>query len=239
MPRRPRFVEPGLPHHITQRGNNRETVFLSNSDRQLYLRIVKYRLDLHQIRPLAWCLMTNHIHLVAIPSTPESLGLALGQAHSQYALELNRVQDRVGHLWQNRFFSCSLEAGHLWRAIRYVELNPVRAQMVKEAWEWPWSSAAAHVNPGGRDILLDFEWAGDGEWNFPQWRTALGGREAEEDLAAIRRATQVGEPLGSAGFLERLESKTGRRLRVLKKGRPAMEKSIAVGGEGGLFGFTS
>ena len=133
MPRRPRFVLPGVPHHITQRGNNRQDVFFCDQDRVLYLQMLQHHALRHQTRVLAWCLMTNHVHLILIPETPESLALTLGQAHSQYSLEQNRRQRRVGHLWQNRFFSCALEPSHLLAAMHYVELNPVRAGMSGEA----------------------------------------------------------------------------------------------------------
>ncbi len=96
MPRRPRFVVPGVPHHVTQRGNNRQDVFFSDQDRIRYLQILREHLRRHDIRILGWCLMTNHVHLVAIPENMESLALALGQAHSQYALEHNRQRVRSG-----------------------------------------------------------------------------------------------------------------------------------------------
>jgi putative transposase len=240
MPRRARFVKPGLPHHITQRGNNRQEVFTSCGDRLRYIEILAEHLERHGVRVLAWCLMTNHIHLVAIPSDEGSLGLALGQAHSQYALEWNRRRERVGHLWQNRFFSCGLETDRVFAAIRYVELNPSRAGMVGDAWDWPWSSAAAHVTEGTGDILLDAgwrEWTIDarlGEWSFEDWRGLLGGDQMEEEVRTLRRATWTGEPLGSERFVKELESEAGRRLRVLARGRPAKER-FAAEGLGGLF----
>ena len=236
MSRRARFVAPGQPHHVTQRGNKRQEIFLSDAQRQAYIQILQYHLDRHHVRLLAWCLMNNHVHLIAIPSTGKSLGLALGQAHAHYALEWNRSQEHVGHMWQNRFFSCPLEGSHLWRAIRYVELNPVRAGMVHRAWDWTWSSATAHVSPQVRDILLDPEWkewmieARLGGWDFQDWRMALSGSPADGELACIRRATAVGEPLGSEAFLARMEALAGRKLRVLGKGRPNRVKSVAAVG---------
>jgi putative transposase len=234
MPRRPRFVEPGLAHHITQRGNNRQDVFESSADRQCYVKLLLDHLDHHRIRVLAWCLMTNHVHLIAVPDAKESLGLALGQAHSQYSLAWNRARGRVGHLWQNRFFSCPLDASRVLATMRYVDRNPARASMVRNAWEWPWSSAAAHVGAAMADPLLAPDWkewtlgAGFGEWDAQRWAESLGAQQEDQALA-IRRATVTGEPLGPEEFLERLESEAGHRLRVLKRGRPAKAMASSVG----------
>jgi putative transposase len=160
MARRPRFVVPGVPHHITQRGNNRQDVFSSEQDRIRYLQILREHSRRQNVRILGWCLMSNHVHLVAVPGSVESLALALGQAHSQYSLEQNRKQGRSGHLWQGRFFSCPIESKRLMSAIRYVELNPVRAWMTADACDWRWSSARVHTSPEVRDELLDWEWRG-------------------------------------------------------------------------------
>jgi len=117
MPRRPRFVLPGVPHHVTQRGNNRQPVFFSDEDRIRYLHLLREYSRRYESRILGWCLMTNHVHLIVIPGTPESLALTLRQTHSNYSIELNRDQGWVGHLWQNRFFSCPLDPPHLLAAL--------------------------------------------------------------------------------------------------------------------------
>jgi len=231
MPRRPRFVMPGIPHHVTQRGNHREDVFASDQDRRRYLEILRRHSARHGLRFLAWCLMTNHVHLIAIPDHADSLGMALGHAHSQYSLEQNKGQQRVGHLWQNRFFSCPLESAHVFSAMQYVDLNPVRAGMVTDAWNWRWSSAMTHVSTSGaRDVLLDWAWddwiedARLGWWDYPAWKASLGSAIGDSDLERIRRATRLSEPLGSTAFLARLEQQAGRRLRVFAPCRPFSEK---------------
>jgi putative transposase len=243
MPRRPRFVVPGVPHHVTQRGNNRQDVFFSDQDRIRYLQMLREHSRRHDIRMLAWCLMTNHVHLIVIPGAPESLALALGQAHSQYSLELNRHQLRLGHLWQNRFFSCPLEPVHLFAAIHYVELNPVRAGMAAEAWDWRWSSARAHTSPRVHDELLDWSWAkwmADtrlGAWSYGDWKASLLVASRPEELDRIRRANKLGEPLGSDEFIRDLEAKAGRRLRVWAQGRPPREQvTPTAAGQRSLFG---
>jgi putative transposase len=221
MPRRARFVAPGFAHHITQRGNNREAVFFSAYHRRRYLEILGEHATQNGLRVLAWCLMTNHVHLIVIPPTIESLARTLGRAHAQYSLEVNRSSERIGHLWQNRFFSCVLDGAHLYNAMRYVELNSARAGLCVEPWRWPWSSAAAHSSSKTWEPLLDWAWTDWlGGWDHQGWKQQLAIALPDADLQQIRRATSVGEPLCSAEILLHLEEQGGRRLRVLPVGRP-------------------
>ena len=220
MPRRARVVIPGVAHHITQRGNNRQPVFRTPDDYRLYLDLLRRHARRHRAQLLAYCLMPNHVHLIAVPERPDSLALTLGRAHSEYALAWNRAAFRSGHLWQNRFFSCAMQESHAVRAVRYVELNPVRAALVSAPWDWPWSSARAHV-ADGPDPLLDSQWAEYfGGWNFAEWQDILSAGMPDADLEAVRRAARTGEPLGSREFVLNLERRTGTRLRVLDRGRP-------------------
>jgi len=144
MPRVARIVIPGCPHHITQRGNNRQDVFFVDGDRVRYLEILAEQSERFGLTVDGYCLMTNHVHLVATPAGPESLAKAVGRTHWLYTQYVNRLHGRCGHLWQNRFYSCTLDETHFWPAMVYVERNPVRAKRVRRAWEYPWSSAAAH-----------------------------------------------------------------------------------------------
>ena len=108
---------PGRPHHITQRGNNRQAVFFVDDDRRAYLRFLKEQSEVHGLRVLGYCLMTNHVHLLALPAGEESLAKAVGRTHFLYSQYINRFHKRSGHLWQNRFYSCVLDETHLWRAL--------------------------------------------------------------------------------------------------------------------------
>jgi len=231
-----------VPHHITQRGNNRQDVFLSDEDRRRYLEILREHSERHALRILGWCLMSNHIHLVAVPGHERSLARALSEAHSRYSLEWNRRRASVGHLWQNRFFSCPLEEAHLRAALLYVDRNPVRARLVAEAQDWRWSSARVHTDPAAHDVLLDWEWeawmerARLGTWVHEDWKAALTTSSPDEELGQIRRATRLGEPLGSDGFVSALERSAGRRLRVWPRGRPVRKVAAAVGGQLTMFG---
>jgi putative transposase len=229
MPRRARVVIPGIPHHVTQRGNDRQTVFHCDRDWDLYLKILTRHTPNH-LRILGYALMSNHVHLIAIPERAESLARTLQAAHSEYASISNRSLGRSGHVWQGRFFSCPLSPAHLSTALRYVDLNPVRGGLTSSATEWKWSSARAHTNPARRDTLLDLHWAEWlGNWDYLEWRNLLGHAEQEnEEWDALRRSTMTGEPMGSADFIEKLEQEAGCRLRVHERGRPPKAKAYSA-----------
>ena len=219
MPRTARIVVPDVPHHITQRGNNRQDVFFVDDDRRVYLSILKEQSEKFGLDILGWCLMTNHIHLIGRPAGPESLAKALGRTHFRYTQYINRFHGRSGHLWQNRFFSCPLGRAHFWKALLYVEQNPVRAKMVRRAWEYPWSSAKAHVENKSDDGLLNMAY-----WkqisSVVDWRKTLGQMQSDEQVAAIRRNTHTGRPLAEDAFISKLEKLLNKRLRPLPIGRP-------------------
>jgi len=214
-------VLPDIAHHITQRGNDRQPVFFSAEDRRLYLDLLAQHAAAHGTHILGYCLMTNHVHLVATPDREDSLARTLGQTHAEYAQALNRSRERSGHLWQNRFFSCPLDSSHLENALRYVDLNPVRAGLIAVAWEWPWSSARGHCGAGAGDLVLDPDWETRvGAWDRARWQALLATGMTDEDCAKVRRATGTGEPLGPRYFIRRLEQKAGRRLEVYGRRRP-------------------
>ncbi len=144
MSRVARIVVPGFPHHVTQRGNRRADVFEVDADYEAYLRFLKEYADRRGLAIWAYCLMTNHVHLVVVPEREESLGQALRDTHTVYAMHFNGRTDLSGHVWQGRFFSSPLDETYLWAAVRYVERNPVRAGMVERAEAYRWSSAQAH-----------------------------------------------------------------------------------------------
>jgi len=131
MPRNARIVIPGVPHHVTQRGNNRQDVFFVDGDRVRYLDLLRDQCAHEGVRVLAYCLMTNHVHLVAAPGEEDGLQRAVGRSHFLYTQYINRLHRRSGHLWQGRFFSCPPDDAHALDALRYVEMNPVRARMTR------------------------------------------------------------------------------------------------------------
>lgn len=226
MPRKPRCVLPGTAYHITQRGTNGQPVFYANADREAYLGLMAKMLEDAGVRLLAWCLMTNHVHLVAVPQSEDSLEILLRRVHGRYAQMLNVRRSRTGHLWQNRFFSCALDAKHLRRALAYVEKNPVRAGMVERAEDHVWSSARVHLGLETDERgLLDLEfWRGFG--GAQAWRELLLSEEEAAVLRLLRRCTYSGRPFGSEDFLAEFEARFGRRWR-----RWTFEKGLLEGGQ--------
>jgi len=223
MARIARVVIPGVAHHITQRGNNAQDVFFVDDDREAYLELLKQQSDKYGLEVVGYCLMTNHVHLVAKPLKEDSLANAIGRTHFVYTQYINRLHGRRGHLWQNRFYSCALDEGHFWQALRYVERNPVRAKMVRQAWKYPWSSAGVHTGGSDSTGLIDAEaWRHISEGR--DWKETLKGPESEENLRSIRLNTRTGRPLGSDRFLSKVEAMLGRRVRALSVGRPKKRK---------------
>ncbi len=214
-----RVVAVDVAHHVTQRGNARAFVLDSDADRQVYLTLLRECVDLHHLQLLGYCLMSNHVHLIMIPQTREAMAIALKQAHGRYASYWNVGHGSCGHVWQGRYYSCPLDQPHVWTALRYTELNPVRAGLVTRAEDWPWSSAAAHSGSAEPDPVLSMDlWRR--RWNGSEWRRYIAHAEAALEIAAIRRCTHSGRPLGDEEFIENLEKMTQRPLRAKKAGRP-------------------
>lgn len=212
---------PGLPHHVTQRGNRREVVFFDDDDRRHFLDLLSRYAARTGLSIHAYCLMPNHVHLVVVPTTEASLASCLGPVHLRYAQHLNRKQGVAGRVWQGRFYSCPLDEAHFVEAVRYVELNPVRAGLVGRAEEYPWSSAAAHAAGVADGLLADIAELRD---SVGDWSTWLRQPLAEDRLGAIRRGTMTGRPAGDAEFVTRLGERLGRRLTSRPAGRPRRRK---------------
>jgi putative transposase len=223
MARLARVLAVGIPHHVTQRGNARTYVLDSDTDRDVYRALLQEQCELYGVRLLGYCLMSNHVHLVAVPKEADSLAQAMKYTNGRFALYRNTVQRTSGHVWQGRFYSCPLDEAHLWEALRYVELNPVRAALTGQADLWPWSSAGAHCGVVGQDPLVDLRRWQD-RWNPATWQEYLAIGETDSSLATIRRSTHSGRPLGSADFVQDLEKSMRRRLTPQKGGRPSKSK---------------
>jgi len=216
MARLARVVIPGLPHHVTQRGNRRQQTFFNEGDYAAYVELMAEWCREEGVEIWGYCLMPNHVHLIAVPATEQGLRRAVGEAHRRYTRRINFRERWRGYLWQGRFASFVMDETYLLAAARYVELNPVRAGLVAHAAEWPWSSARPHLS--GRDDRLVkvaplLAMVGD-------WTAFLNSALREEELRDLREHARTGRPLGSATFVERLERIVGRVLRPQKGGRP-------------------
>ncbi|HPL63310.1 MAG TPA: transposase [Syntrophales bacterium] len=218
MPRIARAVAVNYPHHVTQRGNNRGAVFFDEKDKAFYLKTLRLYSDKLNVQIRAYCLMPNHVHVLAVPLDTDSLSQCMGRTSMLYTQYVNRKYKRSGRLWQNRFFSTIIEAEtYLWSVMRYIERNPVKAGMVTDPEGYKWSSCKANMR-GKNDLLVR-----GGEW------LDIGGRAAYRKFVMlhdsgmeqrIRRATSTGRPLGSVGFVINIESKLLRRLMPGRAGRP-------------------
>jgi len=224
MPRLARAVAVGFAHHITQWGNNRQDVFFVDDDRRVYLELLKEQAERYALEIIGYCLMSNHVHIVAIPQEEDSLARAVGRTHFRYTQYINRFHRRSGHLWQGRFYSCALDERHFRLAMKYVELNPVRARICRKAWRYEWSSAAAHVDGKARPDLLDLPGWYD-MTSAGRWRKELDAGMAESEIGRLRLNTHTGRPLGSDSFLSKLERLLGRRVRPLPIGRPPKKRT--------------
>ena len=188
-------------------------VFFGEKDRRAYLALLREFGEKHGVTFWGWCLMSNHVHLIAVPKSAESLARAIGGAHQAYTRRINFRKDWRGYLWQGRFFSCPLDEAHAERALCYVENNPVRAKRVQRAEEWRWSSARGHVAGAADEWTARPPFLGDGK----EWRVLLRRGTSEEEVEALRRCTRTGRPLGTTPFVERIERALDR---ILKREKP-------------------
>ncbi len=214
MARIARVVAAEVPHHVVQRGNRRQPVFFSTADYKAYIRLMAAWCGQERVDIWAYCLMPNHVHLIAVPGSERGLARAIGEAHRRYTMRVNQREDWRGYLWQGRFSSYPLDEQYLLAAVRYTELNPVRAGLADRPWQYPWSSAAAHVR-GKDDLLVKVK---PMLGRVENWREYLGTEQDSTDVELIRRHSRTGRPLGSHDFVESLETKAGRPLAPLKRG---------------------
>ncbi len=224
MPRPPRLIVPGLPHHVTQRGNYRQEVFYRDEDRQLYLEMLKEYSRQDGITIQAFCLMSNHVHLLVTPQNRADLPHLLQRLHSEHARSLHWRLQRAGHLWQARYGSVVLDEDHFWTAMVYIEHNPVRARLVDYAGAWRWSSAAAHLK-GADESWLDFSaWRlrFDPEVLEAMLTVGFGGRPncgTTSRSNSVRLAAWLGRVPGPVGARTSRQSSEGKTRTQSRGGR--------------------
>jgi putative transposase len=215
MARLARMVIPGVPHHVTQRGNRRERIFLEPGDEQIYLDLMSAQLKRHAVECWAYCLMPNHVHFILTPSDEIGLARAVGEAHRRYTAYISTRGRWTGHLFQARFASVAMDEPHLMAAFRYVALNPVKANLVARAEDWPWSSAAAHMAGVDSDHVTVTP-ALDRIGDFAAFLADIPKDDAV--WADVLKSEKTGRPAGAKDWIERLEAETGRTLSPQKRG---------------------
>ena len=224
MPRRARNYFPGLPYHLVQRGNNKDACFLEPENYEFYLELWQSASSRYGVAVHAWCLMTNHIHFLATPSTETSLSNTMKVVGSRYAQYINAKYGRTGTLWEGRHRSSLVQSErYLLTCMRYIELNPVRAGMVRRPEEYCWSTYGNNA------------W-GDSGWHQPHdeylslgtsaitrchaYRELFQEQLNFQDLHTIREAAHYCQPVGDDHFRRRIEQKYGMRPGYMKRGRP-------------------
>jgi putative transposase len=224
MARLARAVFPGLPHHVTQRGNGRQQTFYCDADYALYRDLLREHCAAAKVAVWAWVLMPNHVHLILVPSDEDGLRRALARVHRIYAGRIHERLQRTGHFWQGRFGCVAMDEEHCCAALRYVAMNPVRAGLARRAQDWRWSSVRAQlgIEP---DLLTEVAAVRE---RVPDFSALLSAAEDEEAAARLRRAESIGRPVGSAAFLDTLESHYGRRMKPAKRGRRPVEEISAL-----------
>ena len=216
MARFARLVVPGYPHHITQRGVRSMDIFADDRDRQTYLQYMVEEAERCGITFLGWCLMTNHVHLIAVPEQEDSLARAIGNAHRRYTRGKNLEAGVRGYLFQGRFHSCVLDEPHLLAAGRYVERNPVKAGIVSRSQDFPWSSCRYHCSLIDKDPLVRRRQLPKLAGDWPGFLETFDG-EMDQNL---REQTRTGRPLGDDRFVLKVESLTQRTVKGRPPGRP-------------------
>ena len=225
VPRKPRLFIEGYPQHIIQRGNNRQAIFFADSERQQYLEWLGETAEEQGLRIHAYVLMTNHVHLLATPEAPDSVSKTMQAVGRRYVQYINRRHDRSGTLWAGRYRSALVDSASYYLVCsRYIELNPMRAGLVRRRRDYAWSSYRRNAEGRHDDLLREhpvYTALGPG----PEARCQAYSRLFEEEIparqmASIRTATNQGGALGPAAFLEAVEQRLGRPAGVRPRGRP-------------------
>ena len=218
MARIKRIVIPNTPHHITQRGVRSMNIFFKHEDYEYYKELLFTQCKLHDLKIISYCLMTNHVHIIAIPRNKDSLSKAIGETHRLYTRKINFEQKVKGHLFQERFYSTPLDEEHFLYALRYVEQNPVKAFMVKYPWDYEYSSAKYRLNLVKEDKLLSNYESIDNIVNYKEFL------QETTQTKFIEEKTRTGKPCGNEDFYDKIKLLTGIDYKNKKAGRPKKDE---------------
>lgn len=227
MARLPRLTLPGYPHHIIQRGNNRQMIFVDTQDFAAMLALLAENAQKFAVAVHAYVLMDNHFHLLATPATADALPLMMQAVGRSYVRYFNQRHGRSGTLWEGRYRSTLIETErYLLACMVYIDLNPVRAGMVAQPGAWQWSSHAHYLGQRIDKLVTPHAlyWA-LGNTPFAREAAYAGLVQAgvgSGDQAALTDAALTGWALGDAEFVAELQKKSPRRVAKAKAGRPAI-----------------
>ena len=232
MPRKARIVVEGIPHHIVQRGNDRRITYESDMDRRIRLQLLEEFSQRYGLTIWGFCLMTNHDHFLAVPESLDSIASTLRMMNAAYARYFNGRRQGCGHVWQERAYSHPVDDAACWAVLAYIERNPVRAGMVKEATNYAWSSARFRQPVYCAPLWLNLDsWRQ--QFTAERWNEVLRTSLNEEAMRKrVRDALRSGFPIGSPAFVENLEARVGRILRAQKPGPKSAAGSAARSGTG-------
>lgn len=225
MPRPTRHNLPGVPQHITQRGNNRQACFFAKADYELYLSLLTEACNKHQCVVHAYVLMTNHVHLLLTPETPTGVSLVIRDLGRDYVRQINKTYQRTGTMWEGRFKSSLVdEYAYCLTCYRYIELNPVRAGMVKHPSEYPWSSFKSNALGKPSNLLTPHEsWltlGSDSKSRLLNYQRLFEEALEQSQIDKIRYSLRKGLPTGNNRFKRQVEEALSIKLGTGKRGRP-------------------
>lgn len=221
MARLARIVVPGVPYHVTQRGNRRERTFFEDADYKRYRTMLGSAARRAGSEVWAYCLMPNHVHLIVVPGDEDGLRRTFADAHRRYTGLINARHQWTGHLWQGRFGAVAMDEAHLLAAARYIALNPVRAKLAARAEDWPWSSVHAHLSGEDDGLVTVAPLAA----RYPDIAAMLAEQAGDSAAwAKLRKAESTGRPIGGEEWLDELERRTGRRLKAKRRGPRPKER---------------
>ena len=233
MARLPRVTPIGVPQHIIQRGNNRQICFSCEQDMYGYVGWLKEYSEKFQVDIHAWVLMTNHVHILCTPGNIDGMSKMMQALGRQFVRYFNHSYKRTGTLWEGRFKSCLVqEDAYLLELYRYIELNPVRADMVKDPADYPWSSYQVNALGKQSDLCtphaIYLKLDQDENIRRSRYRDLFKTQMSDRLIDDIRQAVNKGMALGNERFKQEIEQMTGRRMTPMKTGRP--KKKVELSG---------
>ncbi len=225
MPRKPRYYLPGIPSHVVQRGHDRNACFFENENYQFYLNCLGEACERYDVELHAYVLMTNHVHLLMTPKTDLGISRVMQLVGNRYVQYINKKYGRSGSLWEGRHKASLINAEeYLLACYRYIELNPVRANIVKHPGGYRWSSYQHHATDYCDNLISEHDLYLSIDSNPIKrqyyYRELFKNALDDENAHHIRIAANFSAPLGGSQFKEQIEAMTGRKVSQLRKGRP-------------------